>query len=1799
MKRRIVRRFLLGMILCLLLSAAVYGAVQERPVSPATSGDNGDQITWSYNTYSKTLTISGSGALELVYSIEPWYTYTDEIQTITINNGITHIGTKILSFHPNLTTVNLPKTLESYSVGAFSGCPKLEKFTVQSGSSYFATDYTGSLYNANLTTLYICPNAYTGTFEVPYTLYNIHSGAFASCDQLECVVLTYRVSSIGEDVFPDSSAFKRISVTYKSEYFTTDSDGTLYDKGKSTLICCPSGYSGSYSMPATVKQIRNRAFDHCDGLTSVTLSDKLSEIPEEAFYHCDNLTEVSFGSGLTKIGDRAFQQCGKLEAVLLPDGVTSIGENAFSDCSAMKTLTLGSALTSMGESAFYGCTRLESVALPEGVTDLESYVFADCTSLKTVDLGESVTSIGNGSFRNCKVLAGIELSETLTSIGTEAFYKTGLTELTIPDSVTKLDQKSFAECSKLKRVTIGDGLTSIPDSAFYFCFNLESLALGSNVTIIGPSAFYYADIRHLRIPDSVKTIDADAFRCCDMLTSICLPNSVTSIASTAFNGCSEIDHIFYGGSEEKHQTLVSKVGYVTFKEAVWHCNSNFSELEFEYTCQYKYGCCRLCDTFFGYERVPENDHSFSEGSCTVCGVPECLMYGTIYKDEPVRILGLKSGVPVPEPLVIPETIEKRTVGSIVDYAFKECDELNYISIPSGVTTIGESAFYKCENLAGVVLHENLESIGKNAFAYCDSLYSIRLPDSLTSLGEAAFYSCDALFRVELGANLTSIGNETFLNCANLYTVHIGGALTEVGKKAFKGCDAIAHISHHGSPEAWAAITFGSDNTALQNAYRHDYCSTSPVELRSVCTGSYTWCAICGKPLHYFSEGGTVHWFEEGVCLVCGVPEYLEYVIHPTACTVTITGFDGSVAEVVIPDTIEGFPVTYIDFQAFAYDEGLEKVTIGNNVTTIDSGAFRGCTNLKEVVLGNQVESIRGSAFQDCVALTTICLPDSVKSIQSAAFRDCDVLVSVTGGKFLESISASAFYDCDSLLGFEGGENLKEIEKYAFYDCDSLLSVAGSENLKEIGQYAFYHCDSLQTVTLPDSLTTIGEYCFQDCDKLENVTFGTGLKNLGTYAFYDCDALTAVVFPGALERICEYTFYSCDSLRYVDTGKVEGWIEFYAFAECSALEELVIGGSTYLRNDAFANCSALKKVTMPTTLEYSDHEVFTGCDAVEEVHITDLAAWCSIHFGTMSATPLCYGGDLYLNGELLVDVVIPEGVTSIGSYAFLNCASIETISLPYGLESIGTSTFQGCSSLQEIYIPNTVTSVGDFAFHYCTSLTYAWGMQGLTAISDGMFDSCSSLVSARVPYGVTSIGAAAYQECSSLVYASIPSTVTSIGERAFDQCERFCHVLFSGSQNTWKKVQIGSGNPLLTIVTFHYGVSEGILWYEIEGALYPRCTICDTYLTERPQCFHDEMRLYDERAATCTEPGYTGDVKCLVCGDIVERGQVSPPLNHPDTRVDGRIEPTCTEPGYSGDTWCYLCDAYVIAGETLEPLNHPEQERVGAYAPTCTEPGYTGDLQCRTCGICLEQGEAIEATGHSETDLQGASEATCTEPGYTGDTYCRDCGELLESGQSIAPLGHRYENGLCIHCGEAEFVEIPFEDVREVDYYATPVLWAVQQGVTNGTSPTEFSPEKPCTRGQIVTFLWRAFGSPEPTSAENPFTDVPETVYYYKAILWAVEQGITTGTSATTFSPEATCTRGQVATFLWRACGKPAPKGSENPFADVPETVYYYQPILWAVENGITNGTGGGKFSPEDSCTRGQIVTFLYRALAKE
>ena len=228
-------------------------------------------------------------------------------------------------------------------------------------------------------------------------------------------------------------------------------------------------------------------------------------------------------------------------------------------------------------------------------------------------------------------------------------------------------------------------------------------------------------------------------------------------------------------------------------------------------------------------------------------------------------------------------------------------------------------------------------------------------------------------------------------------------------------------------------------------------------------------------------------------------------------------------------------------------------------------------------------------------------------------------------------------------------------------------------------------------------------------------------------------------------------------------------------------------------------------------------------------------------------------------------------------------------------------------------------------------------------------------------------------------------------------------------------------------------------------------------------------------------------------------------------------------------------------------------------------------------------------------FQYAVEAACEEWGM--DVYkCSGCA-YTEAYATQAPLGHDWDGTECLRCGDTRMT--PFDDVVEDSFYETPVAWAVENGITNGVSATDFGSVVTCNRAQVVTFLWRTAGCPEPESMDNPFTDVQAGSFYEKPVLWAVENGITNGTTATTFDPNGPCNRASVVTFLWRAAGNPVPEGRELPFTDVPASSWYAAPVLWALENGITNGISDTAFGSDSTCIRAQVVTFLYRTVAND
>ena len=378
-------------------------------------------------------------------------------------------------------------------------------------------------------------------------------------------------------------------------------------------------------------------------------------------------------------------------------------------------------------------------------------------------------------------------------------------------------------------------------------------------------------------------------------------------------------------------------------------------------------------------------------------------------------------------------------------------------------------------------------------------------------------------------------------------------------------------------------------------------------------------------------------------------------------------------------------------------------------------------------------------------------------------------------------------------------------------------------------------------------------------------------------------------------------------------------------------------------------------------------------------------------------------------------------------------------------------------------------------------------------------------------------------------------------------------------------------------------------------------------------------------ATCTTDGYTGDQVCSICGEIVKKGEIIPAKGHsPETR--NAKEPTCTEPGYTGDTYCSACGEKLSAGEAIPALAHDYAAVV--TAPTCTEKGYT-TYSCSRCGDTYV-GNEVAALGHDWDAGVVTTEPTCEAAGVKTFTCKHDPSHT--GMESVPALGHSWgawtvtkpatettegvETRTCSRCGKAETRSIPKVEPTHCDggpscpsikltdvdrspssWYHEAVDWAYVSGVTQGTSPTLFSPTAACTRGQAVTFLWRALGSPEPKATKCDFVDVSSGAYYYKAVLWAGENGVTNGIDAKHFGPDVECSRGHIVTFLYRAMkGTPVSGAS---FSDVPAGEWFSDPVSWAVSKGITNGVGSGLFAPNNTCTRAHIVTFLYRMVKQK
>ena len=1339
--------------------------------------DDGDTPVCESDEY--TFTLTGEAAFT------PKYEWNNELQNFEYiekaDGTVTITGVKS-SVAAQLQTLVIPEYVVAINSGAFDSATNLVSIEVEEGNTAFSSA-GGILYDKEQKNIVYVPAKLAGSVTLPEGLQSVKSSAFSGRSLVTSVTIPSSVTSIGNYAFEDCAALATVTI----ENGVT-SIGSYAFRGCSSLT--------SVTIPNSVTSIGGSAFSGCSSLESMTIpfvgaeagktaedtyqypfgyifgtssytggtaveqryyGSSTSSTTSTTYYIPSSLRSVTVTGGNILRG--AFYNCSMLTSVNISDSMTSIGSSAFEGCTSLTSVTIGKGVTSIGDYAFWGCYKLievynkSSLGITAGSSDY-GYVAYYAENVYTEEDGSWLSDTEDG-FR---FLYDGETGYLVAYLGSE-------TELTLPDSFTaygetevasyQIYDHAFRGRDDLTAVTIPDSVTSIGSYAFSGCTSLTSITIQDSVTSIGREAFYNCtSLTSVTIPNSVASIGDYAFYGCTSLTSVTIPGSVTSIGDYAFSNCTGLISIHYAGD------------MASWLEKTWHSNV------------------------------------MSSGRMLYIG-----------------------GNKVEGELVIPNGI-----ASIPSYAFAYQTGITSVTIPDGVTSIGSYAFKGCAARIIWGGTSTITEIGGYAFAgYAGT--SITIPDSVTSIGSYAFSGCTSLTSITIPNGVTSIGDYAFSGSTAEIAWGDAPTIAAISSKAFSGykgtsliipdsVEQIARGALQNLPLESITIPFvGATKDGTSNAhfgyifgassynYNDDYVPASLKEviiMGGTSIGDYAFRYCDSLTSVTIPDSVTsIGYYAFNGCTA------LESITIPDSVTsIGYYAFNGctSLKSITIPfvgSTKDGTSNTHFGyiFGAQSYHDNYDyvpaslKEVIITGGTSLGSYAFRNCTSLTSVTIPDSVTSIGDWAFEDCDSLTSVTIPDSVTSIGGSAFRDCTSLTSVTIGNGVTSIGENAFSGCNNLQYNEYGDALylgndenryvvlikakdksitsvdiyaltRVIYQSAFSGCTSLTSVTIPSSVTSIGSSAFSGCTSLTSVSIPASVTSIGNYAFRNCTALESITIPDSVTSIGSSAFSGCSSLESMTIPfvGATKDETSNTHFG-----YIFGASSSSNNDYYVPA---SLKEVIITGGTSIGYGAFYGCTSLTSVTIPDSVTNIGGYAFYDCTSLEGVYITDIGKWAEINFGDLYANPLLYAGNLYLNGELVTDLVIPDSVTSIGTYAFRGCTSLTSVAIPDSVTSIGSSAFSGCTNIASAAMPahaiddipkgslKTVVitsgdSVGNSAFEDCTSLTSVTIPGSVTSIGDNAFDGCRALTSITIPDSVTSIGQSAFYGCESLESMTIP------------------------------------------------------------------------------------------------------------------------------------------------------------------------------------------------------------------------------------------------------------------------------------------------------------------------------------------------------------------------------------------------------------------------------------------------------------
>ena len=531
-------------------------------------------------------------------------------------------------------------------------------------------------------------------------------------------------------------------------------------------------------------------------------------------------------------------------------------------------------------------------------------------------------------------------------------------------------------------------------------------------------------------------------------------------------------------------------------------------------------------------------------------------------------------------------------------------------------------------------------------------------------------------------------------------------------------------------------------------------------------------------------------------------------------------------------------------------------------------------------------------------------------------------------------------------------------------------------------------------------------------------------------------------------------------------------------------------------------------------------------------------------------------------ESLTSVTIPDSVTSIGKYAFFCCTSLASVTIPDSVTSIGRFAFSNCTSLTSVTIPDSVTIIGEYAFYYCKSLTSMTIPDSVTSISSSTFASCTSLTSVTIPNSVTSIGEYAFYDCKSLTSVTIPGSVTSIGLYAFASCTSLTGIWVAEGNSHYANDASGVlfNKDKTTLVQCPgafaaYTIPDSVT--SIGDNTFDHCTsltsvtIPDGVTSIGWRAFSNCTSLTDVYYAGSKAQWKAISISSTGNDDLLTANIHYNYVSHTHSYKDVVTAPTCTEKGYTTHT-CACGDSYVDT--YTDPLGHDLKDDA-AVAATCTTAGTTAGKHCTRCDY-KEGMETIAALGHDLKD-DAAVAATCTTAGTTAGKHCTRC-DYKEGMETIAALGHAWDEGTvtkeatettqgsmtytCTRCPATKRDILPasglvatavYNDVKnDTSWFYPGVQYCLSYGLMSGMGNGSFAPGEYTTRAQVAQILYNLHGNPE-VSGGTPFTDVPEGAWYQKAVTWAHSVGIVNGVTATTFSPNANITRQDFVLMLMR------------------------------------------------------------------